>query len=388
MSCAHHPASPRIQPSHQKTNGARMPEVHFLPWANIQQLITIGPVTITPWQTIRATLPNNARTFLDNYFNKYRTAATQPVQHIGIASITNNPIANITSEQRATIQQAVDAFSLASIIPSLRQTLITATTAGVPNAETFQLLTQRLGNYQSFVTISTRGMNCPVRLRDLLVLIPWEASVTDYQTDDELLAGLGKLLTGKRDKRLGESIFRTIEWFRLSNTGNPATSNLERVIMKATAFEVLLDPTGKGGKRLQMAQTLQTLTDTKKVKKRVITVNRTKHTVNALGAWLNAFYKLRNDIVHGDKISVSQLRYRIGTQVRSHLDIADLVLWEAITWTLFNRRYLGTLSRQAAHSFARALGKKSASPDLVNAHFTSHFEIARYHNTLGWRKKK
>lgn len=42
--------------------------LHFLPRAGITTPLTIGPVTSATWQTLRTTLPQNARTSLDNHF--------------------------------------------------------------------------------------------------------------------------------------------------------------------------------------------------------------------------------------------------------------------------------------------------------------------------------
>ena len=363
-------------------------QIHFLPWAGITQPITIGPVTITPWPTLRTTLPQNTRTFLDNYFTRYRTNNNQPITDVSIASITPNPLANITDHQRATIQRAVDALTITSIIPNLRATITTGNTFAIPNSERFQLTTQYLGTLSPHIAIRTRGMTHVWNMNQIHFCAPWEAGSTNYQTDDELLTALGKLLAGTRHVRLRERIFNTIEWCRLSNTGNPGTSDLSRLVMKATAFEVLLEPNDPFQKRDLMTQRLHNLTDNPKLRRKSIRISKKKtRTVNAVAAWLNQFYQLRNAIVHGDTMTPAQLNLNASGTTVSHLAIADLVLYEAITWELITRRLAGGQTRRAAHSFVRALGKTNASDALITRMLSSHFQLTGYHQALGWNKK-
>lgn len=358
-----------------------MPQVNFLPWAGITTPFDIGPVTITPWATVRTTIPSNARTFLDRYFNRYRTNTNQPVTDISIASIAPNPLQDLTPTEHTTIRRAIDALAFTSIAPSVRRQIATGTSTGIPNTERFEFITQRLTTYTNPITVVTRRMNHIWSIGKIAFTEPWEAGGNTTEHDEEILIGLGKLLSRKRNAHLRERIFRTIEWFRLSNTGSPSTSNESRLIMKMSAFEVLLEP--GGGKREDMTKALHTLTANDHLRERTITISKKQYKVSEVAAWLNAGYKVRNMIIHGDRTTPKMFTYRSS----NHLDVADAVLYEAVIWELINHRLLGAATRRFARSWARIWGSPGPSTQLITTMMSSHFELDDYHRALRWWKK-
>jgi hypothetical protein len=353
-------------------------QINFLPWAGITQPITIGPVTITPWATIRTTLATNQRQFLDHYFSRYQTTTNHPIQDISIVSITN-PLDDTTPDQQRTIRRAVDALMFTSIAPTLKHALAGHAITGIPNSERYALIIQRLSTFTDPIAIETRRMSHIRRVATTTFLEPWETGGTT-QADQEVLHGLGKLLQSKRNARLRQRIYRTLEWFRLSNTGSPSTSDESRLVMKMTAFETLLEP--GSGKRADMAAALHALTANKHMRDRTITIGKKQYTVTESAAWLDRAYKVRNAIIHGDKTTPKQFRYR-GT---NHLDLADAVLYEAITWELINHHVLGSSTRRFAMSWARTW-KTAPSNDLITTMMTSHFDLEQYHKALRWWKQ-
>jgi hypothetical protein len=358
-----------------------MPQVNFLPWAGITTPINIGPVTITPWATVRTTIPSNARKFLDRYFNRYRTSSNQAVTDISIASIAPNPLQDLTATEHTTIRRAIDAFAFTTIAPTVRRQIATATATGIPNSERFDLITQHLTTYTNPITVVTRGMNHIWSIGKISFTEPWEAGGNTNEHDEEVLLGLGKLLSRKRNAHLRDRIFRTIEWFRLSNTGNPSTSNETRLVMKTTAFEVLLEPGRE--KRRDMTAALNALTTHKHARERTITISNKQYKVTEAAAWLDRAYKVRNAIIHGDTIQAKQFSYRSS----NHLDVADAVLYEAVIWALIHRRLVGASTRRAARAWTRALGGGTPSTDLITTMLTSHFQLTEHHRALGWWKK-
>ena len=353
-------------------------QINFLPWAGITQPITVGPVIITPWTTIRTTLTANQRQFLDHYFSRYQTTTNHPVQDISIVSITS-PLDDMQPNQQTTIRRAVDALVFTSIAPAIKNALAGHAITGIPNSERYALIIQRLTTFTDPIAIETRRMSHIRSVATTTFLEPWETGGTS-QHDEEVLHGLGTLLHHKRHARLRSRIYRTLEWFRLSNTGSPSTSDESRLIMKMTAFETLLEP--GSGKRADMTAALHALTANKHMRERRITIGKKQHTVTEAAAWLDRAYKVRNAIIHGDKITTEQFQYR-GT---NHLDLGDAVLYETITWELIMHHLLGTSTRRAATSFARAW-KTAPSADLITTMLSSHFDLEQYHKALRWWKR-
>ncbi len=368
-----------------------MAEVHFLPWALIKKPLSIGPVTIAPWKDIRGNVRVAERQFLNNYFARHITHDGRPVEDISIAMIDSDPLAELSPKQRAIIRRAIDALTFASIIPDLRTILSTANTSiGVPNSERFQLVTQMFKDTQPFVAISSGGTRHTWGINEIHFCTSWHAGSSHYRTDENLLTGLGKLLKGSRGAMFRERVFRAIEWFRLAHSGNDETSDQSRVVMMATAFEVLLEPADRFQKRLLMTQALHDLTARDNLKRKTLAISNKTITVNAVAAWLDRFYRLRNDIVHGSRITPTQLAYPVlGRPWLTHLRVAALVLWEAISWELANERLVGKKARDHANWLSRQFGKPRAEDSFVRKVMASMMGINtdEYHDDLGWTKR-
>jgi hypothetical protein len=118
------------------------------------------------------------------------------------------------------------------------------------------------------------------------------------------------------------------------------------------------------------------------MRERTITIGKKQYNVTEIAAWLNRAYIVRNAIIHGDKTTPKQFQYRS----TNHLDLADAVLYEAITWELINQRLLGTSTRRAATSWA-GTWNTAPSTDLITTMMTSHFDLDQYHKALRWWKK-
>jgi hypothetical protein len=381
---------------------ARPPELHFLPWAGNTKTITIGPVAITPWTTLRKTLPAPARTFLNKYFSRYRTNDNKPIQNISIASIGTNPLQALAKDQHQTIRRAVDALTLTSIIPTLRKRINVGHGFPTPTSERFQLVIQNVVDYTGRIGIVAAGITHLWSINQIHLTIPWHVGGDTYDTDEALLTALGKLLGAQRHKRLRERIFRTIEWFRLSRTGSSETSDASRLVMKATAFEVLLQPADPTQKRRLMREALQKLTDQDTLKRTRIWISthkktgkRTYVTVNPIAAFFDTLYRKRNKIVHGEKVTTADFIYEGAGRKCLLLDVADLVLCEAIIWELVNHRLLGGEQRRAAHRFSKRVAKlhnakattpSGASDALIKRFISSSLNLTPSHRTLGWSK--
>lgn len=367
-----------------------MSEVHFLPWAEIKQHLAVGSVTIAPWADIRTQISDAERKFLDLYFRRHITHDGHPVDHIAVAWTGSNPIAALNVPQRVLIRRAIDALIFVAITTTLKTIINTTNTSmGVPHSERFQLVTQVFKDTEPFVAVSSGGTLHGWRLNDIHFCTPWHMGSALYSVNDDLLAALGKLLRRPRGAKQRERIFRALEWFRLAHSGNDETSDQSRVVMMATAFEILLEPADPFQKRRLMTQALHTLTDRDNLRQKTLKFGKKKIRVNAVAVWLDRFYQLRNAIVHGSRVTPSQLMYPVtGRPWLTHLKVAALVLWEAISWELANDRLLGNKAKQHADWLAQQFGKKHADKSLIRQATASLMGINtdEYHVDLGWTK--
>ena len=367
-------------------------QVHFLPWAGISKSFLVGSVAIIPWSAARDDISSDFREYLDRYFSRHLRNDGKAMRDIAIARISPDSIADITPADRTTIRRAVDALAFASTIPPLQTALYTDNTSvGIPNSERFQLITQSFTDTRGGISVASGGGLHAWNIDQIHFCLPWHAGSSWYRTDDQMVDALGRLLIRERGARQRERIFRAIEWFRLAHTGSDEVTDLSRIVMMATSFEVLLEPDDPFRKRGLMMDKLNHLTASSKLKQCTVKLGKNTVTVNAVAAWLGRFYDLRNSIVHGNRVPIASLRYAVRTRPWvSHLNVADLVLWEAISWELCRANLLGRKARQHANWLSRQCGQSCAELEFVREMQAGMMgiNVQEYHEALGWAKRE
>jgi len=215
--------------------------------------------------------------------------------------------------------------------------------------------------------------------------MPWDAGSNSFKTDDDLLTALGRVLNNDLGEITHNRLSRTIEWFRLAHTGSPETSDESRLVMMGTAFETLLEPDDPHAKSGPMAVRLHDLTNAEHFTTTTVKIAGKPYDLNAIGAWFCSFYALRNKVIHGNGVSAEELYFN---ETVTHLDVADLVLWEAISWELVDHKLLGEKAREHAEWFSDAWSKQPASPSLIKTIMRSLMGINTddYHEGLGWKQ--
>lgn len=364
-----------------------MPQVHFLPWAGLDRPLKVGRVTIEPWLSVRSRLQKQAIAFLDPYFARYVKNDGAAVSDIALVFSGNDAVADISSQQRQLLRRAVDALAFASILAHLRVIVRTQNTSfGVPNSERFQLITQNFAPGQYSVAVLSGGVTHAWTLSAIHFCIPWCVGGSMDQVDEDLLKALGLILNRRRGAALRERLFRALEWFRLAHTGSDDTDSTSRLVMMATAFEVLLEPPNPFQKRSAMGEALTVLTERPNLKTKTVKIAKKTYKFNAPAVWLDKFYQIRNSIVHGDRVRQQSLRYAVsGRPWLTHLHVADLVMWEIVVWELVTVKLLGQNALHLAKVFAK-FGSGKPTSELIRQITASNLDIDAMHQDLSWCK--
>jgi hypothetical protein len=252
-------------------------------------------------------------------------------------------------------------------------------------------MSQALGDLRGGVAIASGGALHSWGIDQIHFCMPWHCGSNWYRTDGEVLSALGRLLKRPRRRRQCDRIFRALEWFRLSHTGSDEVSDQSRVVMMATAFEVLLEPVERHRKRQPMMQKLHSITASARLKDRNVRFGKSTLRLNMPAVWLGEFYDLRNAIVHGGVVSQRRMRYQARRYPwLTYLHVADLVLWEAILWELIELKLLAGKARRHAIWLSRQFGKVTAEPAFVRQVQAGAMgiNVEQYHEDLGWVSRK
>lgn len=164
-----------------------------------------------------------------------------------------------------------------------------------------------------------------------------------------------------------QRVFRALEWFRLSHTDLDEVSNPNRLVMMATAFEIVLQfPRWSGKKKEFFVDQIE----------RIVAGGRLDAPSSNLsivaGKWAGDFYKLRGDIVHGDPVSSQDLIYR---EWITHLVVVDLIFWECLVLLLVQWGVYQTGAEEVIEEWSKA----------AREHLTHVFlGFDNIHRALGW----
>lgn len=126
---------------------------------------------------------------------------------------------------------------------------------------------------------------------------PFATGGSLYLPQDDLLKGLGRCL--RRQRTLPTRILRSLEWFRLAHYEAEGVPQFSRVVMMATAFEILLDLPRRDKTRC-FVQAINDKLQSQQFRSGTRRTRTKKYPGLILPAIsAGAFYDLRSHIVHG-----------------------------------------------------------------------------------------
>jgi len=253
---------------------------------------------------------------------------------------------------------------------------------GVSNSERFELVTQRLGNLDDYITVVSGGYQHVWGINDVHFCLPWCAGSSFVSIENDIAVPLSTFVHDA--SVLGERLGRALEWFRLAYTGNADTSELSRIVMLATAYEILLDPDDQ--KRKGICKEIDRLTAQNGLRTTPVRIGSEQFTLTMPAAWFNEFYKLRNAIVHGDSVQLDTLQYQLAARPLSHRVVGSLVLWEVVMWLLYERNDIGQHAYDTARLFSKFAGEGEPESAFVRYVASSTLGIDRVHRAFGWQQ--
>jgi hypothetical protein len=226
------------------------------------------------------------------------------------------------------------------------------------------------------------------RIGDLVFPQPWHLGGAFGVPDSELIEGWGKVFQTSFPFEIRERLFRSLEWFRLSHTESDEVSVLSRIVMMATAFEILLQVPNVPNKKKWMAEDVAKRCATPKSLKATRHDKKGKpYTYPKIAWWVWDFYDLRNKIVHGDGVPPKLLRYQTSKRKwLTHLIVADIVFSECIARELYAQKCIGDSVRAVIPKWQKTFpGEK---PEIIESLLLDmHLRFGVAHRALGWMRQ-
>ena len=363
--------------------------VCIMPWAGLQREVKIGPVRFWPWDE-NGVADHGVREQLNHYFNCFVDRYGKRVETITVCSHGEPDFRILNNfDEYNEIRSAVDILIFSAICPQTKIGVCSNNqSVGPPTADRYQSisLVMKPPNDNTIV-IHTGSLTSCDQMDKVHISEPWSVGGSfGINPDVEFISAFDKVFSNEFPSDVRERIFRSLEFFRIAHTeadlglNQPAgTASLAKLVMMATAFEILLE-FPEFSKSSCFAKKVENTIKTDEFLMEEKTNSKNKLIkLSKAGWWAWDFYKLRNRIVHGDKIEPEELFYKNWI---TYTIVADLVFWEFIKRELYERGYLGERVRKWTKEFEPVTDASSGALEDVFAQWILGFEDV--HRALGW----
>lgn len=365
-------------------------EVSFMPWADLSQAVQVGPVTFWPFSKLATEKITNTelREHLRRYFASYVDHEGRPVDSVVVCSHGVADFRPLSSEERQQLTASADALVFSCIAPNAVNAVCANNwSIGPPSSDRYQLFTQNLRLGSDHLAIEAgSSITGGLKIGEVKFPRPWCMGGWSATPDVELVSGIDCMFTNAHPQQEVQRVRRSLEWFRLAHTETHQVSDLSKIVMMATAFEIVLDLPRKDKTRLFAERVHRTCSSARVIQETRVVDGRS--FTNSLPAWwARDFYDLRSTVVHGSIPTREQLGYTPpGRSWLNHLIVADLVFWEIIKRRLYNLGCIGADLKACAAQWDANAGPDSfdrAEPVLV-AWLLGFSDV---HRSLGWERK-
>lgn len=356
--------------------------VAIMPWAGLHEAIKVGPVKFWPWDSSKIH-DEDVRNQLGRFFKIFVDHYSKTVNTITICSHGKPDFHILEEEEYNELRAAINILVFSAICPDVKRGVCSNNNSiAPPTAERYDFFGQKFKiPNDRFVVVSTRSSMNFEDIDKVHISRPWGVSGPWGSAPNmELLGAFDKVFDNSFPSEVRERFFRSLEWFRLAHTEGNNVSDPSRLVMMATAFEILLDfPDYQKSKYFADQIDGKLRNDKSIIEIREYQGKPVDYSRAACWAW--DFYQLRNQIVHGDNIKPEDGQYKDWI---TYNIVADLVFWELVKRELYERDCLGDRARKWAKKFKSVTADPAEVLEKFFVRWTMGFDD--YHRALGWIK--
>ncbi len=362
----------------------RTKQVFFMPWIGIKAAIRIEKCEVWPFTPAElATRISNTelQTHLQRYFDCYVDHSGSPVKTVAVCFYEGRNFTRLRDSEAANVQFVADIIMLSAIAKELRAYYCLNNNVIPPSSDRFQLLTQMFTPGDDNVAVSSgKCISGGWRIGDIKFSRPWCLGGAFLALDEGLIEAFNIVFSKDFPKADREKLRKSLEWFRLARTESEAVTEESKIVMMATALEIILDvPETEVSKQFAIARWLDAnCSYSASIRRLWKGQPPAEHSL--LGHWSRSFYACRNKIVHGSIPSTLLHTTNNGKNI-PHLDIAALVFWECIVRKLYDR---GAFKEVHELIEATLPTEEAGVDDQMKQLLMNLFHFGRVHRAFGW----
>lgn len=220
-------------------------QISFMPWAGIKKSVTLGPVTFWPYQSEGESRVKDPKlkSYLDRYFKSYVDNKGQSVDTITICSYGGINFLQLRDEEFKDLRSCSDAIIFSVIAPHAQNAVCANNNSfGPPSSDAFELVTQNFQTDNDYGHVRAGSLlSAGWKIGEVTFSRPWSMGGSFGIPNREIVEALSKYFTLCFSSELRGRLFRGLEWFRLAHTESEQISELSKIVMMVTGFEILLE---------------------------------------------------------------------------------------------------------------------------------------------------
>ena len=363
-------------------------QISFMPWAGLSASVSLGPVTFWPYSKEAENRINDPalKSYIDRYLEAYVDNKGESVDTVTVCSHGENAFRILDNSEYQELRNCADALIFSVIAPQCRNAVCANNrNSGPPSSDAFELVTQNFNMGNDYVHVKAgRLTSGGWKIGEITFSRPWTMGGSFGNPNRELISAFSKCYSTEFSKDIRERLFRSLEWFRLAHTESEQISDLSKVVMAATGFEILLK-FPQNGKRKYFTEYMERNISSDEFNRGIRTNHRGNICEMSLAAcWAWDFYVLRSKIVHGEAVPYTELIFRDWI---THLIVSDLVFLECVKRDLFKNRCIGINVYECADKITESAVEDEKN-DVTETLARWFLGFKQVHKALGWLPEK
>lgn len=366
-------------------------DLWFMPWLNLSHEVTVGRVRFVPAETI---IQSSDDIQLKNHITRVLNCCVneigEPVTGVAVCRIGDRPgFPELSQDDMIEIRRAKDALCFAAILQSSCSMICKGDYGIYSSAQCFDFIRHKASTGSGNFTLhgsNAIAVNCSYK--NYRQNRPFGLSGMAPVSTNSIMNALSKLLIST-ETSLKDRVFRSLEWARLAHDDTGRVSDTSKIVMMATAFEILLYIGKKKKKKAPLMVELDRLCRSNISECRIDTIDDEDCEFSLMAWWIRDFYKLRNAIVHGDSIDEQELYHNKPTEdsiLISKLDVADVIMGDYIWRLLCEDDVVGDDCKRLAQ-FLVEQGATLSHTELVKQWAPRYSGTREAQLKLGWLKQ-
>ncbi len=265
-------------------------QVSFLPWAGLKDEVSIGKVKLCPWNKIdRSSINTEILNWLDEYFKRHVDYKDIPVKTIVLCYIEPLDFRILNEYEKDLLYNASNILCFSVIEPQVVQH-IRSSSCGISSAQSFHVTHQGFETDKDIIAINESIKLSEVRFQKSF-------SIHGSNDPEQIIINSFNELLKSNNKKLMNRILRSLDWFFFSHIESNHIKPESKIVMMATAFEILLN-LEQHQKTRKFAEKLDKNISTSEFKNDTRKIGKGEYNGQSAGCWGIDFYKLRSEIVH------------------------------------------------------------------------------------------